>query len=218
MKEGELSPTHPFKMDLAKEISDLTQENSEILVQKLTQEQDTFERSRMVRFFILTELTGLVKKKQQNDAKGFSSADSLANLIDISSSKERYEKLLREMISYLIEVKIHPSMSKYQSVINHALSFINDNYTDPDISLNMVADEVSLSPAHFSTIFSQSLGKTFIEYLTDQRIKLAKSLLRETNQKLAEIAFDIGYNDPNYISFIFKKKRGVSPKEYRQMN
>ncbi|MCB5951984.1 response regulator [Enterococcus sp. BWT-B8] len=218
MKEGELSPTHPFKMDLADEISGLTQENSEVLVQKLCQHQDTFERTRMVRFFILTELTGLVKKKQQNAPEKFSSADALTNLIEISSSSEHYEKMIREMINYLIEVRIHPSMSKYQSVINHALTFINEKYTDPDISLNMVADELSLSPAHFSTIFSQSLGKTFIEYLTDQRINLAKSLLKETNQKLSEIAFEIGYNDPNYFSFIFKKKKGISPKEYRQKN
>ncbi|MHC5216589.1 response regulator transcription factor [Enterococcus sp. LJL128] len=216
MKEGELSPTHPFKMDLAKEIFLLTETNMESLVQKLAQEQGNYERTRMIRFFILTELNGLVKKKQKSAAEDFPFQESLTNLIDVSSNSAQYEDLLRKMITYLIEVKIHPSMSKYHSVITHAINFINENYTDPDISLNMVADELSLSPAHFSTIFSQSLGKTFIEYLTDKRISLAKNLLKETNQKLSEIAFEIGYNDPNYFSFLFKKKQGISPKEYRQ--
>lgn len=216
MKEGELSPTHPFKMDLAKEISSLTPENIEAFIQKLMQEQGNFERTRMIRFFILTELNGLVKKKQQTAAIAFPSQDSLTDLMSVSSDSKKCEALLRSMIHYLIEVNIHPSMSKYQSVIHHAVAFITKNYTDPDISLNMVADELSLSPAHFSTIFSQSMGKTFIEYLTDQRVNLAKNLLKETNQKLSEIAFEIGYNDPNYFSFLFKKKQGVSPKEYRQ--
>lgn len=126
--------------------------------------------------------------------------------------------MLRDGILQLIEVKIHPSMSKYQSVINHAIQFIHENFIDPDISLNRVAEELSLSPAHFSTIFSQSLQKTFIEYLTDQRIYLAMNLLIESNKKLSEIAFDIGYNDPNYFSFLFKKRQGMSPKEFRQKN
>lgn len=216
MKEGELSPTHPFKMDLAKELSSLKPENIEDFVQKLSQEQGSFERTRMIRFFILTELNGLVKKKQKTAAVAFLSDDSLTDLMSISSDAKKYDELLRKMIHYLIEVNIHPSMSKYQSVIHHAVAFITTNYTDPDISLNMVAEELSLSPAHFSTIFSQSMGKTFIEYLTDQRIRLAKNLLKETNQKLSEIAFEIGYNDPNYFSFLFKKKQGISPKEYRQ--
>lgn len=120
------------------------------------------------------------------------------------------------MIHYLIEVKIQPAMEKYQSVISHALKFINDSFADPDMSLNLVAEEAALSPSHFSTIFSQSLGKTFIEYLTDQRIHLAKTFLMTANKRLSEIANEVGYNDPNYFSFLFKKKQEVSPKKYRE--
>jgi two-component system response regulator YesN len=54
--------------------------------------------------------------------------------------------------------------------------------------------------------------------LTEQRLTLAKELLLTTNLRLSEIAFDVGYNDPNYFSFLFKKKESISPKEYRQKN
>lgn len=103
-------------------------------------------------------------------------------------------------------------------MINHALNYINEHYTEQDMSLNMVADELNLSSAHFSTIFSQSMGKTFIDYLTEQRINHAKLLLKETNLKLTDIALEIGYNDSNYFSYLFKKKTGLSPTIYRQKN
>lgn len=218
MKEGELSPTHPFKMDLAKEIAASTEDNQKVLIKKLTVDHGNEERTRMVRFFILTELNHLIKKKEQSSVDSSANEKSIPDLISIASDKEQYEIFLRDSISYLVKVDINPSMLKYQSVITHALNFIDEHYTSPDISLNMVANELYLSPAHFSTIFSQSTGKTFIDYLTDKRITLAQKLITETNNKLSDIALEIGYNDPNYFSFLFKKKQGVSPKEYRKKN
>lgn len=216
MKEGELSPTHPFKLDLAKELAVLTQEEIPDFIQSLAAEQNTPERTRMYRYFILTELNSLLQKKEHVPVDLQQKLADPEKLVIIASHFTEYHHTLTEIVNFLVTTKIHPAMSKYQSVINHALDFINENYTDPDISLNMVAEEVALSPSHFSTIFSQSLGKTFIEYLTDRRINLAKQLLKESNQRLGEIAMEIGYNDPNYFSFLFKKKQGISPKEYRQ--
>ncbi|MGX7163920.1 response regulator transcription factor [Enterococcus massiliensis] len=216
MKEGELSPTHPFKLDLATEISKLQDTDISDFIQKLSIDQSSSERTRMYRFFILTELTSLVQKKKNIPENIREKLRDIDQLVLLASNRHDYQQILDEIIHYLIDIKIHPSMSKYQSVIAQALTFIKQNYTNPDISLNMVAEEVSLSPAHFSTIFSQSLGKTFIDYLTDQRIQHAKKILAETNHRLSEIALEIGYNDPNYFSFLFKKKQGVSPTEYRQ--
>ena len=215
MKEGELSPTHPFKLDLAAEIASLGTDETNAFIQRLLTEQETPERTRMYRFFILTELKSLAEKGNVA-AELQAKLANVEQLVAIASQRSYYQLVLEEIIRSLMKIKIHPAMAKYQSVINQALAFINEHFTDPDISLNMVADEVALSPAHFSTIFSQSLGTTFIEYLTDKRLQYAKELLKETNKKLAEIAMEIGYNDPNYFSFLFKKKQGISPKEYRQ--
>ena len=72
-----------------------------------------------------------------------------------------------------------------------------------------------MSAAHFSTVFSQTMGRSFINYLTAMRIERAKELLASTNQKLASIAMEIGYNEPNYFSHVFRKLEGITPKEYR---
>ena len=81
--------------------------------------------------------------------------------------------------------------------------------------MNMVADYVNVSPSHFSTIFSQELSMTFIEYLTSVRISKAQEKLRTTNLKSAEIAYKVGYNDPHYFSHVFKKETGLRPTDFR---
>jgi two-component system response regulator YesN len=78
-----------------------------------------------------------------------------------------------------------------------------------------VASEVSLSASHFSVVFSQEAGQTFKEYLTEIRINKAKELLRMTSLRSADIAFQVGYNDPHYFSSVFKKNTGLSPIEFR---
>jgi two-component system response regulator YesN len=79
----------------------------------------------------------------------------------------------------------------------------------------MVSQAVNVSPTHFSTIFSQEKGVTFIEYLTEVRMEKAKELLRCSSLKSSEIGYAIGYKDPHYFSYIFKKLQGCTPKEYR---
>ena len=97
----------------------------------------------------------------------------------------------------------------------HALKYIDDNFTDSQINLKEVADEVHLTPTHFSTLFSKEVGVTFIKYLTDLRINKAKELLNTTRFKSGTIAEKVGYNDAQYFSSVFKKNTGHSPRDYR---
>ncbi len=107
------------------------------------------------------------------------------------------------------------SAMKYSHVISRAEKYVAENFCDPNISLISVAKYVGLSSAHFSTVFSQTVGRSFINYLTALRIERAKELLSTTNMKLSNIAMDIGYNEPNYFSHVFRKLEGITPKEYR---
>ncbi|MDR1136783.1 MAG: response regulator [Synergistaceae bacterium] len=105
--------------------------------------------------------------------------------------------------------------SRYGGVIEKSRDFIKKRYADSAISLNIVADAVGLSPNHFSTVFSQETGETFIECLTKTRLGKAMELLHSTSARASEIACMIGYNDPHYFSYVFRKNVGMSPSEYR---
>jgi two-component system response regulator YesN len=86
---------------------------------------------------------------------------------------------------------------------------------EPNLSLVDIASRVNLSPSHFSTIFSQETHQTFKDYLTEIRIRKAKELLRTTVLRATDISCQVGYNDPHYFSFTFKKNTGLSPTEFR---
>jgi two-component system response regulator YesN len=105
--------------------------------------------------------------------------------------------------------------SQYTGIIQQAKEYFDHHYMDPDLSLNEVAAQVNLSPSHFSVVFSQETGQTFKEYLTEVRIKKAKELLRMTTLRSAEISYQVGYSDPHYFSYVFRKNTGVSPSEFR---
>ena len=93
--------------------------------------------------------------------------------------------------------------------------YIDETYYKETISLNEVADAVNMSANYLSAIFSQNMQKTFVEYITCKRVDRAKKLLRETDKSSGEIAQEVGYKDPHYFSYVFKKKSGCSPREYR---
>lgn len=100
-------------------------------------------------------------------------------------------------------------------MIKDALEYIDTNYANEALSLNDVAKITNMSPNYFSSIFSQEMQVTFIEYVTQKRMEKAKKLLRQTEKHTGEIANEVGYKDPHYFSFVFKKTQGCTPREYR---
>ncbi|TCP31757.1 AraC family two component transcriptional regulator [Scopulibacillus darangshiensis] len=98
--------------------------------------------------------------------------------------------------------------------MSEAKKYINTNYASP-MALEDIASRVGISPYYFSKLFKEHFSITFIDYVTSVRIKRAKELLCYTRLSLKEIAYQVGYKDPNYFSRVFKKNEGMSPKEYR---
>ena len=134
---------------------------------------------------------------------------------DAVSDESRFTKTLEQVLNFALEFRDSKMTGKYGSVILKAKKFIEENYADQNTTLTSVAEAVCLSPNHFSTIFSQECKTTFIEYLTNVRLENAKRLMRETDMKGYDIAYECGFSDPHYFSYIFKKNTGLSPREYK---
>jgi two-component system response regulator YesN len=134
---------------------------------------------------------------------------------EILDSREMFYEKIRALFNAVIEFRDSRTEGRYRSVILKAKEYIDLNYRGQDISLHTVASYVGISPNHLSAVFSQETGENFIEYLTRVRIERAKHLLSSTGMKSADIAYETGFSDPHYFSFIFKKNVGLSPREYR---
>jgi len=133
----------------------------------------------------------------------------------VSGSRELFETEIRRIIGSIVALRESKGASRYCAMIQKAKRYIDIHFADPDISLHTVASFVNVSPNHFSTIFSQEAGESFIEYLTCTRIERAKHLLISTQMKSADIGYEVGFNDPHYFSFIFKKNAGMAPRDFR---
>lgn len=118
-------------------------------------------------------------------------------------------KLLEQLIS------LREQSKKHLALIAQAQTYVKKNYVNPRLSLNEIAKAIGISAAYFSTLFRQETGQNLVEYITLLRMEEAKRLLKHSEVRTTEIAYAVGYNDPNYFSKTFKKIVGISPREYR---
>lgn len=104
----------------------------------------------------------------------------------------------------------------YDAKIKNAIHFILWNYKKKDLSIHMIAEHTGLSPNYLCNLFKKQTGSTINDFIVKVRIDKAKVLLDKTDLKLYEIASNVGLQDANYLSTLFKKKCGTTPTSYRQ--
>lgn len=142
-------------------------------------------------------------------------SEELKNSMKTSQTLEEIKNYIRMLLKKIIGVRDTISGRRYSDIIEIAKDQIRKTYMSDEISLNTIAAEVGMSPSYFSSIFSKEMGKTFVEYLTEIRMDRAKELLMCLSMKTSEIGYEVGYKDPHYFSYIFKKTQNCTPKEFR---
>ena len=145
---------------------------------------------------------------------------ALVPLGDVGRAMERCETLcrlasLRSALRRTHEVCGSQREKKRKNAIQLAKEFMQDNFTNSELMLKTVADYVGFSEKYFSTRFTRECGCTFINYLNDLRIKRAQDLLRQTDMKIYEVSDAVGYSSVEHFHHMFKKKLGISPKDFR---
>ena len=135
----------------------------------------------------------------------------LASIKTVDNLKEQVCNILVSALTF----RDSQTQLKHAKLIQQAKNYIDEHYMDADLSLNDITTLINLSPSHFSAVFSRETNQTFMNYLTITRIQKAKELLRSTSLKSSDISYRVGYNDPHYFSFVFKKNTGFSPSQFR---
>lgn len=141
--------------------------------------------------------------------------DSLSNIYYYTTIDEYYEAIGRIMAA--INQKMDHEYDDYRNriKIEQALDYINRHYQE-DINMAMVSNDVSMNYSVFSLTFKEYTGQNFVNYLKEIRLKEAKRLLDETDQKVIEISAAVGYENEKHFMKTFKSVYGVTPSEYRK--
>ncbi|MCQ2528859.1 MAG: response regulator [Saccharofermentans sp.] len=149
------------------------------------------------------------------DHKAFLKEISCLDLTESTVTTQSLKRYLTEFLLQTVKIRTNKSVNQYMDILGRATAYIDNHYTDEDLSLNVVAGAVEVSSNYLSAMFSQEMKVTFVEYVTNKRMNRAKQLLRTTELKSGEIAAEVGYKDPHYFSSLFKKTQGMTPRDYR---
>lgn len=124
------------------------------------------------------------------------------------------ERFIRQIMTDTTNLLRESSEPGTSAIVRQIKSAIDEQYME-QISVASLASQVHLTPTYLCVLFKQATGKTINEYLTNERIRHAKQLLRDPSVKLYDVCYKVGYLSPSYFSKLFKKQTGIPPGEYR---
>lgn len=122
---------------------------------------------------------------------------------------------MADSLRLFIDIVREEMSDRQNNLIKRSMQYIDANYTTR-LSVEDVARHVSLSPSYFSHLFKERTGLTFSTYLTNCRVEQAKHQLRQSDIPLAELAQELGFDNQQYFSRVFKRVVGTTPGRYRK--
>lgn len=141
---------------------------------------------------------------------------------DNSSKDVLVNLMLKELIIRLMQTKAKKTiLDATADMFNNQriafiVKYIKDHLTEK-LSVDDLADKTYMSSSHFHKIFKNTLGETPIDFINNERIKLAKRLIKRGEQRISDIAFLVGFNNVSYFNRQFKKYTKLTPLEYKNM-
>ena len=160
------------------------------------------------------------------EAMRLGSADYILKPIDYEELDEILTKLVERIHKNTQEILIPENIrmdiarqeagEPHNPLIHEAKHFILEHIQD-NICIDDIAERVHLNAQYLMRLFKKEMGVSILEYITDERIKLAKEILIQTDYPINYVADSVGYANYSYFTKIFRRAVGVSPKQFRQL-
>lgn len=137
---------------------------------------------------------------------------SLKDCSDVKGMEECVNQFFTKLIN---DIENRNKTKKFQN-LRRIREFIEENYSNRDMSLEMAAGHVGISPTYLSRLFKEEMGMPFVDYLNQIRIEKAKQLLTNTDISISDIGYQAGFNSMQTFFRVFRKFTAISPGNYRQ--
>lgn len=191
-------------------------QNTEVALQQLNRtlmsvsEQSIVRVEQILHFLVLH----LIREMRELNALTGKEEEEVWHKLHLSTGV----KDLLSAMNGLVDDCLNTAMSKKSSemLMLSAKDYI-DRHLATDLGIEEIADHLGISCSYFSLLFKVHFKETFVEYLTRQRMELAKSMLRMSNRSIAQICKLVGYAERRYFTKVFQKYAGMPPSEYREL-
>jgi len=166
--------------------------------------------TRGLQFFGKTKKLIGQKLREMEKQDGLDRFLTLLKILDLLGKASKSER--KELSSIEFTHRLQPIE---QSRIDKVCTYINENYKKP-LRLDEAASIANMSTTAFSRFFKKSTGKTFVSYVNELRIGWACKLLIESEMTIAEICYEVGFNNLSNFNRRFYERHKMSPRRYRQ--
>lgn len=163
---------------------------------------------------VIVILSGYDEFKYAQQAIRYGAKEYLLKPVRATDILKCLEKLADEYYQKDEEEDVQQEGNQINSFVKSARDYVEEHYAE-DVSLQEVAEKIGISAGYLSTMFAQNMDCKFVDYLNQVRIERACTYLEQNYLKTYEIAYRVGFRDEKYFSRVFKKVKGISPKEYR---
>ena len=181
--------------------------------------------------FLRRNQMNYIRKMLERSAKGIlfstETIQQIESRLTILSQKQGFDSVL-ELLSILHDLSVSRNMHTLSDTIfsgaeltynsrriEKVLEHMNHNF-HRNVKLDEVAKLVNMTPASFSRFFKQRTGISFIDSLLELRLGHSSRQLIDSTHSIAEIAYNCGFNNISNFNRLFKKKKGCTPKEFRE--
>ncbi len=145
---------------------------------------------------------------------GAISKTDIGHILEASKLGE-IQSIVFQVCETLSDMISKEQQQNYSQVVQKAKEFTERNYSLPDLCADMVSEHLHLSASYFRKVFKKEMEVPFGNYLTRVRMQKAQQLIKGTEMRSYEIAEAVGYSDPHYFSYCFKRYFDMSPNEMR---
>lgn len=163
----------------------------------------------------LTELLKLMRNYQLDVSEVFEKNFNAYEEIHKFRSIDEFALWLQDKCNVIRRMIRQERNDSTKIMTEKAKQYIEEHYSESTLSVEDLCSHLNVSATYFSTMFKKAVGMSFVSYLTQVRLEHAVDLLNNTEDKSYIIAEKVGYTEPNYFSYVFKKKYGISPSKYR---
>lgn len=186
-------------------------ETIESFINHITVSSHTIE----VRYDSMRHMVSLLRDYTKDYYMGTSDIDlNFSNLRKSLSDIYDYSDWLKQATGHILELKKNQKDRKLDDIVQNIKQYIHQNLAD-DLSLTRLSEYTTLSNSYLSHIFKETTGVNVVDYITEQRMVRAKSLLETTSLNIELVASACGFATPHYFSKKFKQFYGLTPRSYR---
>lgn len=226
MTSGDLSPVLPYLGTISELVKDFRM-NNEAWRDGLQDMFDRFRKDRLkddaIRSLLQTMMRMLgheldIFSEELRDRLSGDQGESWQRILDASRSLDELEAGIGEFLSETYRSYVVVSKTNtYRAMINEMKSYIEEHFSDPDLSLKHLSDRFQISGKYASYLFKTEFDMKFVDFLVHLRMERAEKLLLETKLPIQDIALQIGYANSITFGRVFKRTYGVAPGDYRKL-